>query len=357
MPENLPADRPVPARPAPTGRSFPSGLARRIALAATATALVLGLAPAANSAPADPEVLTLSKSSDLVNGETVTVTYTGFPAEDTLNLVTCDVPFATFDDCQFLTLVNPVSDANGAGTFDYLIEVILGDGGNFPFTCDSANPCQVALFADVTDVTVNRAFAPFSYVPGTAAGATTTTTTTAAGATTTTAPGATTTTAAGATTTTAAATTTVPTTVSSPPATSVPVTTSTVGPTTTRPPRRATTVVAVPAVARLLPSLRIVFPQLSATLTDTATGSALEGRLVRFTAGGVVCFGETNAQGVATCRTKGSFRALAAFGYVAKFQGDREHLRSIDFAPLVEIELPELPQPLGSLASAQQADA
>ncbi|MGQ0744963.1 MAG: neocarzinostatin apoprotein domain-containing protein, partial [Acidimicrobiales bacterium] len=138
---------------------------RAAAATLTVAALVVGLAPPAISAPSDPEVVTIANNVNLRNGDTVSVTATGFPAEDTLNAVICDDPFRNFDDCAFLTLINPVSDANGEVTFDYFIEELVSDGGNTPIDCDFNNPCNLGVFADVSDTSTNRALTLINYAP------------------------------------------------------------------------------------------------------------------------------------------------------------------------------------------------
>jgi hypothetical protein len=56
----------------------------------------------------------------------------------------------------------------------------------------------------------------------------------------------------------------------------------------------------------------------TATLTDTATGNPLTGRVVRFTADGTTrCTQVTNAQGKATCGLLGGLP-----GYDATYDGD-----------------------------------
>jgi hypothetical protein len=104
-------------------------------------------------------------------------------------------------------------------------------------------------------------------------------------------------------------------------------------------PLLATTLYAHPAVAHVLPGFQLYFPELTATLTVTATGTPLPGRTVTFYAGGgTVCTAVTNADGVARCGgviTGGV--AVISLGYTAFFAGDADHGVSSDNAPLAQV--------------------
>ncbi len=104
----------------------------------------------------------------------------------------------------------------------------------------------------------------------------------------------------------------------------------------------ATNLEAAPAAARLLPNLRLFFPDLNARLTVLSSGSPLVDRTIKFSAAGhFICFAQTDTNGVARCKAKAPLRALFGFGFAAKFRGDRDHLRSVDFASIVSVSVPQ----------------
>ncbi|MGH3851246.1 MAG: hypothetical protein ACRDRT_16405, partial [Pseudonocardiaceae bacterium] len=89
----------------------------------------------------------------------------------------------------------------------------------------------------------------------------------------------------------------------------------------------ATKLKAAPVVAQLLPSLRIFYPNVNATLTVAKTGVALPKQKVRFTLGRRgLCSTATDDSGVATCSGNVPLRALINFGgYTATFAGDEDY--------------------------------
>lgn len=92
-------------------------------------------------------------------------------------------------------------------------------------------------------------------------------------------------------------------------------------------PRLATTLTPEPAIVGLLP-LRLVAPQLRATLRS-ADGTPVAGQPVTFTVGNsTVCTGTTNASGVAACTGSlpGLLQTVLGVGYDASFAGSALHL-------------------------------
>lgn len=289
-------------------------LTRVLTVAALVGAVAVGAAPSAVSAPSDAETATVTPSSDLTNGAVVTVAFNNFEPDATLSIAQCKAAVTLGEDCDTSTLENAESDASGNGTFQYTVET-LEPSGTRSFSCNAATPCSIAVFANINEFTSNRAVVPITFGGGAA-----TTTTVAGATTTTTVASTTTTTVAGETTTTDLSEAT----------------------TTTRPPKQATSLVAGPTLARILPNLRILFPDLNAKLTVLSSGAPLAERWIKFSAGGgSICYAQTDSAGVAKCEAKAPFRALFGFGYTAKFTGDREYARSVDFAPLLDIQFPD----------------
>lgn len=115
-----------------------------------------------------------------------------------------------------------------------------------------------------------------------------------------------------------------------------------------------TSLVAGPVVARVQPTA-LYLGRLEATLTETASGSPVSGRVVRFRArrsdvsdvtdgafgpreGEELCSGITNPVGVATCAPEPTAlaRAVSGMGYHAVFSGDDEFVAASAEATLLD---------------------
>jgi hypothetical protein len=98
-----------------------------------------------------------------------------------------------------------------------------------------------------------------------------------------------------------------------------------------------TQLVAQPAIAEIGPGLRIIFPNLSATLTDPDDPAGVAGQTVVFTSGTTfVCSAVTDASGTATCGgIVQELHAILGLGYQATFAGDAQYLPASAHGPLV----------------------
>ncbi|MGH3850962.1 MAG: Ig-like domain-containing protein, partial [Pseudonocardiaceae bacterium] len=96
----------------------------------------------------------------------------------------------------------------------------------------------------------------------------------------------------------------------------------------------ATKLKASPVIARLLPSLRIFYPNVNAKLTVASNGIPIPGKSVAFTTGfHSLCSANTDASGVATCSGSAPLLAIQRFGrYTATFAGDDSYGPSSDTA-------------------------
>ena len=106
-----------------------------------------------------------------------------------------------------------------------------------------------------------------------------------------------------------------------------------------RAPELATTLVANPAIAWVMPGLTVYFPQLSATLTLASTGAPVAGAEIVFSVGmQVVCTAITDANGYAACGgvAEGA-AAVLNLGYTASFAGDAQRLPTSDNGPLLQV--------------------
>ena len=90
---------------------------------------------------------------------------------------------------------------------------------------------------------------------------------------------------------------------------------------------------------------RVAVLQLAATLRSATTGAVLPGRVVDFTIGTrYVCSAYTNANGFATCGTRGDgLAATLNLGYRAAFAGDADYSGSAATAPLIAVNVVRLP--------------
>lgn len=235
---------------------------------ALAAALSVGAAPAVGAAPTDPEAVTVSPGSELVDGQSVTVSYTGFPAEATLSIRQCLPNPLAGSACDFNTLVNTESDADGNGSFQYTVRTLDGSQG---VPCDAARPCAIAVARLLDNFDVDAASARITFA------------------------------------------------------------------------RFATRLRATPAVARILPNLRLFFPNLNARLTLASSGEPLVGRTVDFfVRTSRVCSAVTGTDGVARCQgtLPLAARVVLGFGYEARFAGDPYHAPAVARALLVLASFP-----------------
>jgi hypothetical protein len=115
----------------------------------------------------------VSETTDLVDGQTVTVDYSGFPAGATIAVVQCTsaAPADTECDDKRISLGN--ADAQGAGTAEFTVHTgVVGADGS---TCDGAenNDCIIV----VTDFPVTTSTSvPITFAATEVAAETTTTT-------------------------------------------------------------------------------------------------------------------------------------------------------------------------------------
>jgi hypothetical protein len=104
-------------------------------------------------------------------------------------------------------------------------------------------------------------------------------------------------------------------------------------------PAAATALVLHPAVARVLPGLRL-YLSFNAQLIRTDTGEGIAGRQVTFTvAGRSMCTAITDSEGRAHCAGTLSslLAALLAFGYDATFAGDDAYQPASGHGPILGV--------------------
>ena len=170
----------------------------RRALAAAclvAAALAFG-APPAQAAPA----VTVTPATGLTAGQQVTVSFTGFTPNKTITVRQCNPEPESGDDCDFLSLQQPVTDGTGAGSIQFPALILPNDALPGPVECDADTPCVITVADDLNDLTQSNASMAISFGSGAGTIVTTTVpavTTTTVGATTTTAAGGTTSTTTG----------------------------------------------------------------------------------------------------------------------------------------------------------------
>jgi len=214
--------------------------AGRVTRVASVLALVVGAILVVASGAQAAAAVSVTPATGLTDQQVVTVTFSGFTPDKTINIRQCLPAPESGDDCDFLSTANPRTDASGAGTFQYTVYVLPNDILPGPVLCDAATSCVVTVSDDLNDFSEPNASVPISFGAGSVAATTTTvapsattttvantttstqlatTTTSVTGPTTTTAVGATTTTLAGATSTTLSGSATAPTTTTLPGAT------------------------------------------------------------------------------------------------------------------------------------------
>ncbi len=277
-------------------------LGRRTTSALGATALLASaLVATAGSASAATSV-TVTPNSNLTNFQEVSVSFNGFAPETTINIRQCSPSPQSGDDCDFLTLVNPRTDINGAGTVNFTIFELPHTDFPGPVECDADTSCVITVSQDLNDFTQPTASAAITF-----AAAVTTTTTVA------------------------------------------PTTTTTVAPTTTTTVpavRVATKVVAGPIVVRLLPGLRVFFPGLNARLTVLSSGAPIANQRIVFTTGAqvgritILCSARTDRNGRASCSGLAPLvNAISSFGYAARFAGTSTLAPSTGFGAILRLRI------------------
>lgn len=135
------------------------------AAAAAITTALLGFS--AGSAEADNlGSATVTPADHLRDGDTVTVSFSGFPAESFVVAVQCDQRVLSSGDdtyCDAENFAYVVADENGAGTMEFTVHA--GDGftsANGEGVCDALNPCYVAVTTQGLPEATN-AIAPLAF--------------------------------------------------------------------------------------------------------------------------------------------------------------------------------------------------
>jgi hypothetical protein len=116
---------------------------RRLAVAGAVILAVTALAASHTSADHglghNGETMTLSKSSGITDGETITVNLSSFLAGKTVTVVTCfNFPAAGPADCELSNYGRHTAtvDDGGSATLEYPVMVVSGK-------CDHENPCFI----------------------------------------------------------------------------------------------------------------------------------------------------------------------------------------------------------------------
>jgi hypothetical protein len=112
----------------------------------------------AGPARAAEDAASVSPSSGLKDGQTVTVTGSGWPANDTINMVECSVPLTAVSSCDLGTLVRITSSATGTFSTPFRVHTgVVGDG-----SCDPGKSCLIAIgnTDNSSAAQVSIAFAP-----------------------------------------------------------------------------------------------------------------------------------------------------------------------------------------------------
>ena len=104
--------------------------------------------PALVATPAAP-ALTVSPSTGLVQGDVVTVTGTGYPANSTIGVIQCKLLSSSVDDCNLSTLSYAMTDASGSFSTSYSPRRILTVAGT-GIDCADAAACKLGA-GDVID--------------------------------------------------------------------------------------------------------------------------------------------------------------------------------------------------------------
>jgi len=145
---------PNPARR--TRRANRSIAARRRLSRAAAILLVMGTALFATSlffveASGAKGAITVSPNTGLIDGQQVTVSWTGLTPNFSPAIEQCKTnPINPTSDCDFLTLVISTSDSSGAGSETF--NVFGGLGPSHLFACDNQNDCAIRVADDPNDV-------------------------------------------------------------------------------------------------------------------------------------------------------------------------------------------------------------
>ncbi|MGZ4677259.1 MAG: neocarzinostatin apoprotein domain-containing protein [Acidimicrobiia bacterium] len=96
--------------------------------------------------------LTVNPSTGLIDGQQVTLTWTGLTPNFSPVMEQCKAsPVNPTQDCDFLTLVITTSDASGGGSDTF--NVFGGLGPSHLFACDNQNDCSIRVADDPNDIT------------------------------------------------------------------------------------------------------------------------------------------------------------------------------------------------------------
>jgi hypothetical protein len=163
-------------------------------LAAAAAIPVLSILGFAGSASAAGTIVVSPNPVPAAGAPNASITGAGWTPGDQLFISQCvDVArqaggavFNPATDCEANTAAPGVDNANASGAINENFDIVSGvvsptTSGGQGFICDSANPCRIRISAGTFLDTANQAFAPITFVAGTAV-----TTTTVAATTTTT---------------------------------------------------------------------------------------------------------------------------------------------------------------------------
>jgi hypothetical protein len=138
--------------------------------AALAVAVVLGVGFAGN-APVGAvttavTTMTVTPSTDLVPGQIVHVSGTGFAPNLTIAAAECEAGAVAIANCDTGSAVFPVTDANGAYAFDFAVRrsIFLAAGGTTVDCTAAAGACVIGV-ADTADVPGTGVSAPISFAP------------------------------------------------------------------------------------------------------------------------------------------------------------------------------------------------
>ena len=118
-------------------------------------------APAAVSVPAAASI-TVTPSTLLVQGDTVTVAGSGFPGNSLVGIIQCRLPTAGVQDCNMSSLAYTNTDSAGTFSTSYTPRRILYVAGS-PTDCAVADACKIGV-GDVNDQSITADY-PIQFDP------------------------------------------------------------------------------------------------------------------------------------------------------------------------------------------------
>lgn len=140
---------------------------RRLAAGSATVALAAALLGwSAASAEADNlGTATVTPADHLRDGDTVSVSFSGFPADSFVVAVQCDQRVVSGDNayCDAENFAYTMADENGAGTMEFTVHA--GEGftsANGEGVCDALNPCYMAVTTQGLPEATN-AIAPLTF--------------------------------------------------------------------------------------------------------------------------------------------------------------------------------------------------